>query len=510
MHTGATATDPALLARNLAQNVSSLALLSPPPPVTSGQSTSPRSVYPLSSPLNPPTKSAPHAKSTLLHATANYLALAAQSAALDAFSPHSPVQIFVVHPVARNISNNPRKGKGQGLRVKKACAGCRAEKVQCDAESVSTFSGLADVVKRNTSNVLSPVGLVEARCPDVRANRLVTQIITARRGKLDHRDAAASPSSPESPLSPHSPHDYTPVCAPAPDSHDSASQGHEPPTPTPSPSPVFLAPPYPSQLSFATSQLYPIGPPRAYDALAHILPPALDPREMRSYAEEYEESSGSSMSAFPPHPLQVSATVASLYDTTARPFQPRSYSEDYRQRPVSLAPCHPSERGHATARTSDLRSYSEDYRQYPVSPPSFHLSHQRGHTGSYDFPTVSYEPAPAVSPLEMHSHPQDEAFPTPPPLSSYPPQPQPYPTAPPPHPTAPPPHPTASSAGPPALPPYYVRNDFRYDATGTASQPVQRSSPYDNHPTRAGHEPPKVTLPSFAEAFPEFVGFSVK
>ncbi|KAF8495017.1 hypothetical protein BU17DRAFT_103679 [Hysterangium stoloniferum] len=92
-------------------------------------------------------------------------------------------------------------------------------------------------------------------------------------GRVSLADVPAS-SSPESSLSPHSPqspHDHIPVCAPAPDSHDSASQGHEPPTPTPLPSPVFFTPPYPSQLSFATSQPHFTEPASVYGQFFPLL-----------------------------------------------------------------------------------------------------------------------------------------------------------------------------------------------------------------------------------------------
>ncbi|KAF8524148.1 hypothetical protein BU17DRAFT_85255 [Hysterangium stoloniferum] len=144
----------------------------------------------------------------------------------------------------------------------------------------------------------------------------------------------------------------------------------------PSPSSVFLTPPYPPQLRFA--------PPHAYNPMAH-------PHEMCSYSKgkvfpaplyscynppfDYEESSGTPMSAFSPCPFQVSITVASLYDATARPFESCLYSEVF---------CGVSR--------------------------------------------------PAVGAHAMHSHPQDEAPPTLSPLYSYPPQR--HPIAPPPSPTA--------------------------------------------------------------------------
>ncbi|KAF8521959.1 hypothetical protein BU17DRAFT_87542 [Hysterangium stoloniferum] len=207
---------------------------------------------------------------------------------------------------------------------------------------------------------------------------------------VQDRDVPASPSSPLSPessLTPHShrsPHDDTRVCAPTPDSQDSVSEGamtrasHSHTIPIPGLPPTALSTP---------TALYTLS---HFNPIAHILAPTLDPREMRSYSTDYEESSGTPMSAFSPHSLQVSTTVASLYDTTARPFESRPYSEDYEQCSVSPVSSHPS---------------------------------QRHHTGSYNFPTVSHEPAPAVGPLAMHSHPQDGAPPTPSPFSSYPPRP---------------------------------------------------------------------------------------
>ncbi|KAF8509597.1 hypothetical protein BU17DRAFT_70380 [Hysterangium stoloniferum] len=166
------------------------------------------------------------------------------------------------------------------------------------------------------------------------------------------------------------------------------------------------------------------------------------------------------------HPIKI--FVRDQYHTTPRPVEPRSYSEGDAQRPVSPASCYPS---------------------------------QGRHSGSYETPTVSDESAPALSPLGMHSHPQDELSPASSSLS-HPPQS---------NPTASSSHSTTSSADPLARHPYYG-DAFHHDVgAASGSQPLQRSLPFTSPLTRplVIHEPPKVTLPSFVETFPEFVGSSL-
>ncbi|KAF8519591.1 hypothetical protein BU17DRAFT_89701 [Hysterangium stoloniferum] len=86
----------------------------------SGETTSPRSGYLLSSliPLNPhrrrinpSTKSATRAKQMPLHATGNYLALAAQSGGLGVFLPHSPDQSSVAQVVGKTRSSSRGHGR---------------------------------------------------------------------------------------------------------------------------------------------------------------------------------------------------------------------------------------------------------------------------------------------------------------------------------------------------------------------------------------------------------------
>ncbi|KAF8509596.1 hypothetical protein BU17DRAFT_98780 [Hysterangium stoloniferum] len=279
---------------------------------------------------------------------------------------------------------------------------------------------------------------------------------------LQEKASPTSPSSPpESPLSPYShqsPHNHAAVCVPDADLHNSGSQGHNPPTPTPSPSPMFPTQPYLFQ-PHSTSL-------HDRNTMVRMATPTLDPHGMRLCSEDYEESPGSSMSPLSPDPLQVPS--ASLYRTTAHPVEPRLYSDGDAQRPVSPASCYPS---------------------------------QRRHSGSYETPTVSDESAPALSPLGMDSHPQDELSPASSSLS-HPPQS---------NPTASSSHSTTSSADPLARHPYYG-DAFHHDVgAASGSQPLQRSLPFTSPLTRPQviHEPPKVTLPSFAEAFPEFVGSSL-
>ncbi|KAF8509593.1 hypothetical protein BU17DRAFT_70376 [Hysterangium stoloniferum] len=137
----------------------------------------------------------------------------------------------------------------------------------------------------------------------------------------------------------------------------------------------------------------------------------------------------------------------------------RSQHNDYEESPGSpMSPLSPdplqvpsASLYRTTAHPVEPRLYSDGDAQRPVSPASCYPS-QRRHSGSYETPTVSDESAPALSPLGMDSHPQ-----------------------------------------------------------ASGSQPLQRSLPFTSPLTRplVIHEPPKVTLPSFAEAFPEFVGSSL-
>ncbi|KAF8509205.1 hypothetical protein BU17DRAFT_99115 [Hysterangium stoloniferum] len=233
--------------------------------------------------------------------------------------------------------DNARKGKGQSLKVKRACASCRADKVQCEVDRP-----YKRCVKRNI------------QCADpCRACGCEESLAEASTSSsLQDKATPTSPSSPpESPLSPYSgqsPHNHAAVCVPDADSHNSGSQGHNPPTPTPSPS-----------------------------SRVHMAAPTLDPHGMGLYSEDHEESSRSPTSPLSPHSLQV-PTTASLYHTTPHPVEPHSYSEGNAQRLVSPPSCYPS---------------------------------QRRHSGLYDPPMESDESAPTLSPLRMHSHLQDEALP---------------------------------------------------------------------------------------------------
>ncbi|KAF8510682.1 hypothetical protein BU17DRAFT_69966 [Hysterangium stoloniferum] len=331
--------------------------------------------------------------------------------------------------------DNPRKGKGQSLRGKRACASCRADNVQCEVECMSCVESSGGTHHHYQE---SPA---EA----------------STSSSLQDKATPTSPSSPlESPLSPYSrqsPHNHAAVCVPDPDSHNSGSQGHNPPTPTPSPSPVFSIQPSLSQLH-STSL-------RDRNTILHMATPTLDP-------QDHEESPRSPMSPLSPHSLQV-PTTASLYHTTPGPVEPRSYSEGNAQRLVSLPSCYPS---------------------------------QRRHSGLYDPRMESDESAPILSPLRKHSHPQDEASTVSSSLS-HPPQT---------NPTTLSSHSTTSSMDPLTHHPYYG-DTFHHDlGTALGSQPLQRSLPFTSPLTRpqAVDEPRKVTLPSFAETFPEFVGSSLR
>ncbi|KAF8503850.1 hypothetical protein BU17DRAFT_71750 [Hysterangium stoloniferum] len=210
---------------------------------------------------------------------------------------------------------------------------------------------------------------------------------------LQDRATPMSPSSTlESPLSPYSrqsPHNHPDVCVPNPDSHNSGSQGHNPPTPTLSPSPVFSIQPSLSQLR-STSL-------RDHNTILHMAAPTLDPHGMGLYSEDHEESPRSPMS-----PLSTHNHLA------------LSYNARFCRATLLL-------RGR--------------------------------HSGLYDPPMESDESAPILSPLRMNSHPQ-----------------------------------------------------------ALGSQPLQWSLPFTSPLTRpqAVDEPRKVTLPSFAETFPEFVGSSLR
>ncbi|KAF8509598.1 hypothetical protein BU17DRAFT_70381 [Hysterangium stoloniferum] len=393
--------------------------------------------------------------------------------------------------------DNERKGKGQSLKVKRACASCRADKVQCDvdrpckrcvkrkiqcvdpcracgcevpgcmscAESsggthhhyqespaeASTSSSSQDKASPTSpsSPLESPLSPYSRQSPHNHAAVCVPQESPAEAStssSLQDEATPTSPSSPlESPLSPYSHqslHNHTAVCAPDADSHNSGSQGAL------------------SQFSYSHSVPIPDVPDTALSISAALYIPS------RSQHNDYEESPGSPMSPLSPDPLQVPS--ASLYRTTAHPVEPRLYSDGDAQRPVWPASCYPS---------------------------------QRRHSGSYDPPTVSDEYAPALIPLRMHSHPQDETSPASSSLS-HPPQS---------NPTASLSHSTTSSADPLTGHPYYG-DAFRHDVgAASGSQPLQRSLPFTSPLTRPQivHEPPKVTLPSFAEAFPEFVGSSL-
>ncbi|KAF8508349.1 hypothetical protein BU17DRAFT_99855 [Hysterangium stoloniferum] len=232
--------------------------------------------------------------------------------------------------------------------------------------------------------------------------------------------------------------------------------GHNPPTPTLSPSPVFSIQPSLSQLH-STSLC-------DRNTILNMAAPTLDPHGMGLYSEDHEESPRTPMSPLSPHSLQL-PTTASLYHTMPGPFEPRSYSE----RLVSLPSCYPS---------------------------------QMRHSGLYDPPMESDESAPIISPLRMHSHPQDEASTVSSSLS-HPPQT---------NPTALLSHSTTSSTDPLARDPYYG-DTFHHDlGTALGSQPLQQSLPFTSPLTRpqAVDEPRKVMLPSFAKTFPEFVGSSLR
>ncbi|KAF8508347.1 hypothetical protein BU17DRAFT_70835 [Hysterangium stoloniferum] len=440
--------------------------------------------------------------------------------------------------------DNARRGTGRNSKVKRACASCRANKVQCDVDwpcRSCVMWEIRCVEWCRTCGGTDPGCMSCAESSgDTHHHYQESPAAASTSSSLQDRATPASPSSPpESPLSPspysrRRPHNHTAVCALDADSHNSSSQDHSPPTPTPSPSLLFQAQP---NLSWLRSAFL-----HNSNTVGHMAAPTLDPRDM-------------------------------CLDSEGKMFHPNP-PLDYERSPGSPASCYPS---------------------------------RRPYSGSYYPPTVSHESAPALSPLGIHLHPQDDATPAssfhppqtnPTPSSSHAATSRvdhlarhPY------HHRAPslssgacpspairhdfvlstshqhplhliPPKPTLLPRltqrprvrtlsltipiiiGLPASPaelalhqpsdttsccpratnillissppnqPYRLivsRNDLESgpsrspSISSSGSQPLQRSLPFISHQTRpqAVYEPPKVTLPSFAEVFPEFVGSSL-
>ncbi|KAF8499426.1 hypothetical protein BU17DRAFT_72221 [Hysterangium stoloniferum] len=172
--------------------------------------------------------------------------------------------------------DNPRKGKGQSLRVKRACASCRADKVQCEVDwpckhCVKRKIQCTDPCRACGCQVPGCMSCAESSGTHHHYQESPAEASTS--SVLQDKATPTSPSSPpESPLSPYSrqsPHNHAAVCVPDPDSHNSGSQGHNPPTPTPSPSPVFSIQPSLSQLH-STSL-------RDHNTILHMAAPTFGP-----------------------------------------------------------------------------------------------------------------------------------------------------------------------------------------------------------------------------------------
>ncbi|KAF8523344.1 hypothetical protein BU17DRAFT_86086 [Hysterangium stoloniferum] len=265
-----------------------------------------------------------------------------------------------------------------------------------------------------------------------------------------------------SPYVRRSPHNHTAICALDADSHNSGSQDHNPPTPTP----AFQTQPNLSRLRS--------GSLHDCNTVGHMAVPTLDPRDLLLYSEDYEESptvSHESAPALSPlgmysHPQGIDTRVLISSPQTNLTVS-SSHAMTSRADPLARHPYH----------VRDV--FHHDFGAASGSQPL-----------QWSLPFTSHQTRPRA----VHEPPTSS--------SSHPPQTNPTASS----------HPMTSSADPLAHHSYHVRDIFHHDGgAASGSQPLQQNLPFISHQTQpqAVYEPPKVTLPSFAEAFPEFVGSSL-